>query len=587
MEGRRIPKKARPGAQPDVTNFIENNMKEEFDILEEIQDNCNSDLKTFSKLTANLDNEASKLVNKVIDHLTLNNYSLNNVKNNIAMKLYKREIDIQQALKDSQEAQAALEAKENDQEKKMRELEKECNSLKTELSNQPAAPEPEVDKKYLKDFKEREANLKKEIRSQLQKWSKLHADLDADQSGLGKGNTDALESINETIKNLEKDLTETEKKLKAKSTNSKDTLNKKKQALKKKIISTKKKYDALRKELKASSKKPGKTSDLEIELAQVINSIDSVENEYIDVLKYLELHKAGLYEFFQDLPGINGAEVNKPSEDFDDLLNQSLEREKKLQRQLDTAQKNVDELKKEIKDMDKDYFEEVKKEYERLYKKLEADKEKEYKKKLKRLESEDVTKVENRYKRLLKKQEDSYKKDLEMAAQRVFELKQYISQLEGEGVEGELIRPEAAIEDMDQFESEVLMVNNDKQSAPGKKGLPLKLPKNNVIPDIKSDSPYSSGRENIEFQPEPPGMDIENPTKLKGSKKKKKKKRTEPEELAQCGACEEYIPLNSPSCPNCGAKFTEVEEELGSCGNCGNLIPVDAKKCPVCKVKFE
>ena len=39
--------------------------------------------------------------------------------------------------------------------------------------------------------------------------------------------------------------------------------------------------------------------------------------------------------------------------------------------------------------------------------------------------------------------------------------------------------------------------------------------------------------------------------------------------MAECGACGSIIPLDSDSCPNCGAIFTGVsDEELGECGAC-------------------
>ena len=61
--------------------------------------------------------------------------------------------------------------------------------------------------------------------------------------------------------------------------------------------------------------------------------------------------------------------------------------------------------------------------------------------------------------------------------------------------------------------------------------------------------------------------------------------KTEEIPMAECGACESIIPLDSSSCPNCGAVFAEVSnQELGECGACGHLQPADAEKCANCGV---
>jgi len=57
--------------------------------------------------------------------------------------------------------------------------------------------------------------------------------------------------------------------------------------------------------------------------------------------------------------------------------------------------------------------------------------------------------------------------------------------------------------------------------------------------------------------------------------------------MAECGACQSIIPLDSESCPNCGIKFGGVSEEhLGECGACGELQPVDSTSCSSCGVSF-
>ena len=57
--------------------------------------------------------------------------------------------------------------------------------------------------------------------------------------------------------------------------------------------------------------------------------------------------------------------------------------------------------------------------------------------------------------------------------------------------------------------------------------------------------------------------------------------------MAECGACESIIPLDSESCSNCGIRFGGVSEELlGECGACGKLQPVDSTSCTECGVSF-
>lgn len=57
--------------------------------------------------------------------------------------------------------------------------------------------------------------------------------------------------------------------------------------------------------------------------------------------------------------------------------------------------------------------------------------------------------------------------------------------------------------------------------------------------------------------------------------------------MAQCGACDSIVPLDSESCPNCGVSFGGVtDEQLGECGACSAIIPVDSESCPECGASF-
>mgnify|MGYP001260216336 CR=1 FL=1 len=57
--------------------------------------------------------------------------------------------------------------------------------------------------------------------------------------------------------------------------------------------------------------------------------------------------------------------------------------------------------------------------------------------------------------------------------------------------------------------------------------------------------------------------------------------------MAQCGACDSIVPLDSESCPNCGIRFGGVtDEQLGECGACSAIIPADSESCPECGVSF-
>ena len=57
--------------------------------------------------------------------------------------------------------------------------------------------------------------------------------------------------------------------------------------------------------------------------------------------------------------------------------------------------------------------------------------------------------------------------------------------------------------------------------------------------------------------------------------------------MAQCGACDSIIPLDSESCPKCNVRFGGMsEEELGECGACQAIIPADSTSCSNCGAVF-
>jgi len=57
--------------------------------------------------------------------------------------------------------------------------------------------------------------------------------------------------------------------------------------------------------------------------------------------------------------------------------------------------------------------------------------------------------------------------------------------------------------------------------------------------------------------------------------------------MAQCGACNAIVPLDSESCPGCGASFSGISDDaLGVCGQCGSIIPVDSESCGDCGAVF-
>ena len=57
--------------------------------------------------------------------------------------------------------------------------------------------------------------------------------------------------------------------------------------------------------------------------------------------------------------------------------------------------------------------------------------------------------------------------------------------------------------------------------------------------------------------------------------------------MAQCGACDSIIPLDSESCPVCNVRFGGMsEQELGECGACKAIIPADSTSCSNCGAVF-
>ncbi len=57
--------------------------------------------------------------------------------------------------------------------------------------------------------------------------------------------------------------------------------------------------------------------------------------------------------------------------------------------------------------------------------------------------------------------------------------------------------------------------------------------------------------------------------------------------MAECGACEAIIPLDSQSCPKCMAVFGDISDiALGECGACGEIQPADSENCVACGVSF-
>jgi cellobiose-specific phosphotransferase system component IIA/RNA polymerase subunit RPABC4/transcription elongation factor Spt4 len=60
----------------------------------------------------------------------------------------------------------------------------------------------------------------------------------------------------------------------------------------------------------------------------------------------------------------------------------------------------------------------------------------------------------------------------------------------------------------------------------------------------------------------------------------------EPEDLFECPACKEHIPVSATVCPKCGVMFAEEGAEMFQCPACNTLVSMDAKSCPGCGAVF-
>ncbi|MCK5562071.1 MAG: zinc ribbon domain-containing protein, partial [Thermoplasmata archaeon] len=486
-------------------------------------------------------------------------------------------------VKTSEETIAKLEAMVKESKDALTELEKKTKKSENSFANQLAGSEdlqntiddlikerdefkaqagkksskPMVISNYISKFSNHEAELKKEIKNTINNWNKLKGDLEKTSKKLDKGDEKALEEVSKKVEDLEKELTETEKKMKVKPKKDLAQLKKKKQSVEQQLNRARKKYEKLKDELKSSLGDPEKTNKIKDEIEVLIDKLAELQKEYHDLAKTVELDQITLYSILEALSRV----TEKAPKNFEELLKQSLEREKKLETQLNVAGKNAEDLEKELDSIDKDYHSDIKQEFERLAKK-----------------------EEEKYKKLLKKQDEKYKKELEIAAQTMFELKQYIEELEQvtpEGVEVQvpaqaisrtIIDPQMVSEPgagsrvgaeehsgFDHSSSPYTNVSRMAEEQKGKRGFPLKLPKNN--------------------EPLKP--------KSRGAKKKKKKQKKKRYEMCKCGSCGELIPIDAQSCPKCGAEFEIVDNELSLCGNCGETIRASVKSCPSCGAKFE
>jgi chromosome segregation ATPase len=589
----------------DINSFIDANLKIEFELLDELQNNCNSSVKLFSALTGKVDPKELDKISDLIDKLNLANYQVTKLKNNIAMKSYKREMILKNDLLKTQEQFTKLETGVKDSEKKTAELKaavKETEKLSTnfeakaletenklakleedikksegiisdfEAENEDLSAEieeltkerdelkkkggkqtikPIINPKYLHEFNKRDLQLKNELRDEIKKWNKLKTDFSKLSKKTDKDSEKAFKEAEKKIEALETELADKEKKLKSKKTKNRAQLEKQRKNVKQKLTTARKKYEALKENLKKDYKDSEKAEKIKNEIEGIVDKIDMLQKEYDALSKDIDVDKDTLFTLFESLARI----TDKAPANFKELLKKSNERESKLESQLNVAIKNVEELQKEMEDMDTDYHSEIKTEFDRLAKK----------------EGE-------KYKKLLKKQEEKYKKELEVAARTMFELKQYIEELEQIGEKVPVMEQVVALEepskastgrrgragDLQEFNQSSSPYANvaeltDEQNS--RRGLPMKLPKNQVQ------------------KPAPKG-------KGKGKVRKKKQKKRK-FEMGKCGSCDEYIPIDSTSCPECGATFEIVDEELVVCGNCGETIPATVKVCPACDAKFE
>jgi chromosome segregation ATPase len=609
LEGRRISAKSKIPTIDDINSFIEANLEVEFELLNELQDNCNSSVKLFSKLTSKVDPKDLDDISELIDKLNLANYQVTKLKNNIAMKSFKREMilknnltksedritqlekktkdsednmaNIGDIIKSTEKKSAEFEAKAKENENKLSKLEEDVNNSKklisdleqekeemekqikditaerNELEKKGSMSTEEVilDSKYFKEFSKRDTAIKGAIEKEIKKWKKLKDDLEKSSKKMDTEPEEALEEMDQEIDDLQQELAIKERQIsKAKTTKSRDELTKQRQGIKQKLTRARKKYEALKEQLKADYRDPVKAEKIKDEIDDIVEKIDALQHEYDSFAKDLEEDKDTWFTLFETIAQI----TDKAPKNFKELLKENKDREKVLGSQLEVALKNVEELKEEMDSMDSGYHSDVQQEFERL-----------------------VKTEEDKYKKLLKKQEDKYKKELEVAAQTMFELKQYIEELEQSNTGGGAAprppsgRPSVAARSTTgggkatgrgsapemtpiSANSKPGDINSDDQGV-GTQGLPLRMPKNGA-----------SGAKATAQE-----------------KKRKKKQKKKKFEMGKCGSCGEYIPIDSSSCPECGATFEIVDEELVVCGNCGETIPASTKRCPSCNAKFE
>ncbi len=466
-------------------------------------------------------------------------------------------------------------------------MENERDSLKKEITE--ISEEIPIDTEFLEEFRKREVELKSNLSAEIEKWSKLRTALENTGKNLDEGKAKeketALKETEELIKSIEQELTEIENKLKEKTTENKSELSKKKKSTAQKLTKVRKKYEKLKKDLKSDKTTPELETELKTELGQIINNIAAMEKEYKNLTKILDLNKNTLYAIFQIIPVGTGAGTDGSLSDIKKQLEESKKHETELKMQLEASLKNIEELKKEIDEMDESYHSEIKNEYERLHKKSEEERQQEFDKRIKEFKKQEILKIENKYKTSLKEQEEKYKKELELAALHVFELEQQISQLK-EFSEGILdfeqkTRDDKSLKKVKEEEKAELYAGDEDiiETIPTQRerDLPVRMPKKPGSAGGKSKITYTIEDDEAAGKKEP----------AKKEKDKKRLKRKKTVSKAQCGACGEYIPIDSTSCPNCGVYFSQPEVELGACGNCGNLIPVSVKECPICGAKFE
>ena len=579
-----------------------------------MKQNCKSTTDLFKKLTSKVEPENIDLITELLDKISLTDFTINKLKNNIAMKSYKREAILKQDLgkaeedltnlkekmqdsgdlkteletktkefeeiieeqkqklktsdetieklvkklndsdnnltklekksKDTEEIIAKFEIKTKELEKTIKDMEKEREVLKSKGGKKVS--KAILDSEYMSKFNDREAELRTEIQDEIKKWEKFKKDFTKISKDSTKNSDKAMDEASQKIKELKEELKEIEKKLKGKTKKDREKLTKKKKSINQKLTNAKKKYESLQEDLKANYKIPDKAEKITDAITKILDKIDTLQNEYDALLKDLELDQDTLYLLFESLSRI----TKSAPDNFNELLAQNQEREQKLEKQLDVALKNVEELEKEMEAMDKDYHSDIQKEYERL-----------------------IKQDEDKFKKLMKKQEDKYKKELAVAAQTMFELKQYIEELERGG--GKTPRAVGKVPTLatpvaggsatadataDMSVSATAYASGAQDEGMGKRGLPLKMPRNN--------------------------MQETTDRKVVTVRKKKSKKKKD-YEMCQCGSCGEYIPIDSQSCPKCGATFEVVEEELSLCGNCGETIYASMKECPACGAKFE